>query len=165
MTRRTGAEIDRVMRLLGTDIALDYPGPSGWWEDADLDVAQSSGRLPLTTDVGVVAGISAADQLLVNRLKTRRGELALLGHPEYGSRHYELIGQPNTERVRNLIKRHVLECLAQEPRIEKVLDCQVSAGHAPPRDLVRIEITVRLNGVATPRNLVVPFSLAVEAPE
>lgn len=164
MTRRTGAEIDRVLRLLGTDIALDYPGPSGWWEDADLDVVPSSGRLPVSTDIGVVAGVAAADQLLVNRLKTRRGELAVLGHPDYGSRHHELIGQPNTERVRNLIKRHVLECLAQEPRIEKVLACDVRAAHEPPRDVVRITATVRLNGEPTPRNLVVPFSLGVDAP-
>jgi len=164
VTRRTGAEIDRVLRLLGRDLALEYPGPSGWWEDADLAVTQSSGRLPLTTDAGVVGGLAAADQLLVNRLKTRRGELAVLGHPPYGSRHHELIGQPNTERVRNLIKRHVLECLAQEPRIEKVLACTVSAGHQPPRDTVRIEVTVRLNGEPAPRNVVVPFSLAVEGP-
>lgn len=164
MTRRTGAEIDRVLLLLGTDLALDYPGPAGFWEDGDLTVVTGTARLPLTRDLGVVSGVGAADQLLVNRLKTRRGELAELGHPEYGSRHHQLIGQPNTERVRNLIKRHVLEALGQEPRIEKVLACTVRPGHVPPRDVVRIEITARLRGEPHPRNLVVPFSLALDAP-
>jgi len=163
MTRRTGAEVDRVLTMLGTDLALDYPGPAGFWEDADLALAAPTGQLPQLLDVGVADRLRAADQLLVNRLKTQKGELAALGHPEYGSRHHELIGQPNVERTRNLVKRHVLEALSHEPRVEEVLDCKVSADHQPPRDTVRIEVTARLRGEPTPLNLVVPFSLAVSA--
>jgi phage baseplate assembly protein W len=159
VTRRNAAEVDRVLRLLGSDLALDYPGPSGYWEDADLAVALPSGRLPATLDLAVASRLQAADQLLANRLKTHKGELAPLGHPEYGSRHHELIGQPNVERTRNLIKLHVLEALSHEPRIEKVLECTVRPGHVPPRDTVRIEVTVRLHGEPTPLNLVVPFNL------
>ncbi len=160
MNRPSAAELDRVLRLLGTDLALSFPGAAGYWEDADLGVAAPDGRIPVTRDLAVVARTDAADQLLVNRLKTQRGELAALGHPEYGSRHHELIGEPNTERTRNLIKKHVLEALAHEPRIEKILSCDVSAAHQPPRDVVRIEIVVQLYREARPLNLVVPFSFA-----
>ena len=59
------------------------------------------------------------------RLLTPRGELAELGHPEYGSRLNELLGTPNSETRRGLAKLFVLEALAQEPRIEKVLDVTV----------------------------------------
>ena len=162
MTRRTAAENDRRLRQLGTDIALFYPAPSGWWEDADLRIALASdARGP--TDVDVVKGVDAADQLLVNRLKTRKGELAPLGHPEYGSRHHELIGQPNVDRTRALIKLYVLEAMSHEPRVAKIHKCDVSAAHQPPRDVVRISMQVEIVGEPNRRNLVVPFSLAVGA--
>ena len=90
---------------------------------------------------------------------TRRGELAALGHPGYGSRHHELIGEPNVARTRNLIKLHVLNALNEEPRVQKGLDCKVYATHDPPRDQVRIEASLRLIDRHEPLNLVVPFSL------
>jgi len=160
--RRSAADLDRLMRELGTDLALDFPGPSGYWEDADLATAPTGDRLPRRRDVATVQALAAADQLLVNRLKTRRGELAELGHPEYGSRLHELIGEPNVERTRNLAKLHVLEAMRDEPRVEKVLDCRVSAPHVPPREVVRIEVELLLVGEPQPRNLVVPFSFAGE---
>lgn len=153
------AELDLVLRLLGTDLALEYPGAAGYWEDADLASTTDDRRLPRLTDLAVVARTDAADQMLANRLKTQRGELASLGHPTYGSRHHELIGEPNTERTRNLIKRHVLEALAYEPRIEQILRCEVTADHDPPRATVRIALEIRLRREPNPVSLVVPFSL------
>ena len=161
MTRRA-AEIDRRLALLGRDLALFYPGPSGWWEDADLATTIPT-RAGAGVDIDVVDGVRAADQLFVNRLKSHKGELAPLGHPEYGSRHHELIGQPNVERTRALIKLHVLECLSHEPRIERILRCDVTAAHSPPRSVVRIVIELAIAGEVTPRLLVVPFNLAVGA--
>jgi phage baseplate assembly protein W len=105
--------------------------------------------------------VDAAVQFLVDRLKTQQGELADLGHPDYGSRHHELVGQPNVDRTRNLIKLYVLEALRREPRIEKVLDAKVYATSAPPRDTVQIDVTVQLIGAQSPVNFVVPFSLEV----
>lgn len=148
------ADLDVLMRRLGSDLGLAFGGSAGWWEEADLDVR----RRPGLRDIGVASDLAAADQLLVNRLKTRRGELAALGHPDYGSRHHELLGEPNTERTRNLIKRHVLECLGHEPRIDSILACRVTADPTR-RDSVRIVATVRLIDHDDPRNLVVPFSL------
>ena len=158
MIRLSAAEIDRRLELLGRDLALFYPGPAGWWEDADLATTVPD-RAGAAVDVEVVEGVEAAVQLFVNRLKTHKGELAPLGHPEYGSRHHELIGQPNVERTRALIKLHVLEALSHEPRIAKIHRCDVTAAHDPPRDVVRIVLDVEIVGEPNPRLLVVPFDL------
>ncbi len=161
MTRRSPAQLDLLGRRLGRDLALFFPAPSGWWEDADL--ARASGGRPRRRDLALVEGIPAADQFLANRLKTHKGELTPLGHPEYGSRHHELIGEPNVQRTRNLIKLHVLEALSHEPRIKEITRCEVRPGHVPPRDIVRIEVDLVLLDEDTPRNLVVPFSLSTGA--
>ncbi len=156
---RSAAELDILMRRLGSDLALLYRGEPGLYEDADLDSRVSPGRSSRHRDLGVVSGVAAATQMLVTRLKTRRGELAPLGHPDYGSTHHELIGEPNTQRTRNLIKLRVLQALAQEPRIQEILSCRVNAPHSPPREIVRIEMTIRLIDEPNPLNLVVPFAL------
>ena len=161
--RRSPAELDLLLRELGTDLDLTFRGPAGYFEDADLTTVRAGDRSPRRTDLAIVAGLDSAEQLLANRLKTQVGELAPLGHPDYGSRHHELIGQPNVERTRNLIKLYVLEALGREPRVEKVLEATVYAPHDPPRDQVRIELTLQLVGRPNPLNLVVPFSLGVGA--
>ena len=127
-------------------------------EDADLATTVPD-RAGATVDVAVVDGVAAADQLFITRLKTRKGELTPLGHPEYGSRHHELIGQPNVERTRALIKLHVLEALSHEPRIARILRCDVTAGDDPPRDEVRIVLELEIIDEPNPRLLVVPFDL------
>jgi phage baseplate assembly protein W len=144
--------------FLGRDLALDYTWGGGFFEDADLRDRDTAGA-QRTRDLAVAAGIDNLTQAIANRLKTRRGELAPLGHPDYGSRHHELIGEPNVERTRNLVKLYILQALRQEPRIEKVLRAEVRAEHTPPRDTVRIELALRVIGQAEPLNLVVPFSL------
>jgi phage baseplate assembly protein W len=158
MSRHTAAEVDRRLALMGRDLALSYPGPSGWWEDADFALTLPTLTVR-TTDIAVVHGIPAANQLFVNRLKTHRGELAALGHPEYGSRHHGLIGQPNVPRTRALVKLHVLECLSHEPRIRRVTRCDVTPG--PRREEVRIELEVEVAGEPGITVLVVPFNFAV----
>lgn len=157
MASRPSEIRDVRMKRLGSDLALFYPGPSGWWEDGDLAVMRR--RQGRDRDLAVVESVDAADQLLINRLKTQKGELASLGHPEYGSRHHSLIGEPNVERTRRLIKLYVLEALSHEPRIEEILSCTVTAAHDPAREIVRIEITLKLIDENAPRNLVVPFML------
>ena len=142
----------------GRDLQLDYRWGGGFFEDADLHsekVVNRGGQRDLT----VVEGLDALTQAIANRLKTRRGELAPLGHPTYGSRHHELMGEPNVERTRDLIKLYVLQALAQEPRIQRVLKAAVKAEHEPPRDVVRIELSVQVIDSPRPLNLVVPFSL------
>ena len=98
-------------------------------------------------DLAVTAGRDNLGQAVLMRLLTPRGELAELGHPEYGSRLHELVGRTNTASTRNLVKLYVLEALAGEPRVEKVLEVEV--GPAPgTRDLVDVSLRVlpSLNG-------------------
>jgi phage baseplate assembly protein W len=152
---------ETVRPFLGTDLALEYALQGGFFEDADLAEARGPARRRPGRDLGVAAGVDNLTQAVANRLKTRRGELAPLGHPDYGSRHHELVGEPNVERTRNLVKLYVLQALRDEPRIEKVLRADVRAEHDPPRDSVRIELDVRVRGEPHPLNLVVPFSLEV----
>jgi phage baseplate assembly protein W len=152
--------LEIVAPLLGRDLALDYAQHGGYFEDADLSAPRGASVQGGTRrDLVVTDGLDNLTQALANRLKTRRGELAPLGHPTYGSRHHELLGEPNVPRTWNLIKLYVLQALREEPRIEKVLLATVGPEQQPPRSTVRIELTVRLVGVATAVNLVVPFSL------
>lgn len=157
MSRPT--ELDRVSPHLGRDLRLEYTFGGGFFEDADLASRRRAGAPVTSRDLSVAEGIDAITQAIANRLKTRKGELAALGHPDYGSRHHELIGEPNVERTRDLIKLYVLQALRLEPRIQKVLRADVTAEHAPPRDTVRITLSVRLVREPAPLNLVLPFSL------
>lgn len=150
---------EQLAPLFGQDLQLDYALGGGFFEDADL----ASVRLVRTSgpqrDLQLVSGVDNLTQAIANRLKTRQGELAALGHPDYGSRHHDLIGEPNVERTRNLIKMYVLQALRAEPRIDQVLSATVVAEHDPPRDSVRVELQVRVIGQPVPLNLVLPFSL------
>ena len=156
----TTRDLTAIEPLLGRDLMLDYTLGGGFFEDADL----ASGRRPDTgqgVDLQVASGLDNLTQAIANRLKTRKGELAPIGHPDYGSRHHELIGQPNVDRTRNLIKLYILQALNTEPRIEKVLSVNVVPEHQPPRVSVRVEVQARVIGQETPLNLVLPFSLEV----
>jgi phage baseplate assembly protein W len=94
------------------------------------------------TDLRTIEGRDNLAQAVIVRLLTPRGELAPLAHPDYGSRLHELIGRQNTETTRNLVKLHVLESLAAEPRIEEVVELTVTP--APPaRDRVNVLLQVR----------------------
>ena len=148
---------------MGTDLRLVYRQSGGFFEDADVFAARRDGGVPGSQDLATTDGVENLTQAIANRLKTRKGELRALGHPSYGSRHHELMGEPNVERTRNLIKLYVLQALRREPRIEKVLSLTVRAEHQPPRDTVRIEIAAMPIRATTPINLVVPFALGVLA--
>ena len=149
--------------LMGVDLKLDYAIGGGFFEDADLATALDTKRVPRLRDLLTTDRVGAIEQAIVNRLKTRKGELAPLGHADYGSRHHELIGEPNVERTRNLIKLYVMQALRDEPRIERLLKVDVRPDHKPPRETVRISLKIQLIGQQTPLNLVVPFSLEVGA--
>jgi phage baseplate assembly protein W len=152
---RSTRNADTLAPLLGRDLLLRYTSSSGFFEDADL----LDQRRGIDRDVQLADGLANLEQALANRIKTHKGELSALGHPDYGSRHHELIGEPNVERTRHLIKLYVLQALRDEARIEKVLSARVMAEHQPPRETVRIELELRVRGEPHPLNLVLPFSL------
>src|SRR5262245_43649585 len=77
-------------------------------------------------DLETLAGIDNLKQALLLRFLTPMGELAALGHPDYGSRLYELIGERNIESNRNRAKMYVLQALAAEPRVKQVRSVRVT---------------------------------------
>jgi phage baseplate assembly protein W len=127
-----------------------------------LSVAEGSHTL---LDYETVDGRDNLGQAILMRLLTPRGELEELGHPGYGSRLEELIGTPNTETRHSLAKLFVLEALAQEPRVAKVLEVTVTGRPQRTderRHLVDIVIRVQPAG-ATDEVTIGPFTLRFES--
>jgi len=117
---------------------------------------QRSGAQPV--DLDTLGGADNLVQALLLRVLTTQGELAALGHPNYGSRLHELIGELNTETTRNRAKLFTLQALADEPRVAKVISVSVTTDRKNP---TRIDINVKLLAISsdTPLNLVFPFFL------
>lgn len=102
-------------------------------------------------------GLENLAQAVILRLLTPRGELAALGHPEYGSRVHELIGQENNTSRRNLLKLFILEALKQEPRVEKVAELAVTPS---PGARSTVDVLLRVKPVgATAIVTIGPFSI------
>ena len=150
--------------ILGRDLAALYRVTDGRHEDVDLRLAAREVRGANLDDLALIEGADNAVQAVIHRIKTMKGELAELGHPEYGSRHHELIGQPNSEHNRNLVKLFILQALAHEPRIERIRRAVIRFDRARAPDRVEIVLELAFIGVQAPANLVVPFSFAGALP-
>lgn len=144
--------------LFGTDLRLleDLLRQNDRERGSDLMAVKraASGEYDLET----LDGVENLQQALLLRFLTPAGEMAVLGHPEYGSRLFELIGERNIESTHNRAKLYVLLALAQEPRVKQVLSVSVAAS---PRDRTQMDIAIRLLAldIETPINLVFPFFL------
>lgn len=142
----------------GTDLRLlrDLEHQSDRDRGRDLSTVQrpETGQV----DLERLSGADNLKQALLLRFLTYVGELALLGHPNYGSRLFELIGERNTPTNRNRAKLFVLQALNAEPRVKEVRSVQVTQNRADP---TRIDIDVWLVPIDsdTPLNLVFPFFL------
>ena len=106
----------------------------------------AGGRIVRLRDLSVSSGLDNLRQAIEIRLLTPKGELAALGHADYGSRLPDLIGQPNTETNRNLAKLYVIEALKQERRIEKIVAVDVTPAPGQ-RQLIKIFLKVQAIGV------------------
>jgi phage baseplate assembly protein W len=101
----------------------------------------AGGRIVRLRDLALTSDLDNLGQAITIRLLTPKGELAALGHPDYGSRLPDLIGEPNTETKRNLAKLYVIEALKQEPRIQKIVKVEVTPA-AGERNLIQIFLRV-----------------------
>src|ERR671914_1263666 len=128
------------------------------WRVASTRVRARGGRAAV--DLAAVDGRDNLEQAIIVRLQTPVGELAALGHPDYGSRLHELIGSPNTEARRRLAKLHVLDALAREPRVEKITAVTVEPD-AHLRGVIHIAIDVIPAG-ATATLTIGPFVFSFE---
>lgn len=148
-------------KLFGTDLRLlrDMEHGSSRDEGHDLSTVRVERRpRRLFQDLQTLSGVENLQQALMMRFLTPAGELAPLGHPTYGCRLHELIGELNTQTTRNRAKLYVLEALGEEPRVKQVLGVDVTPNLARRG---QIDIRVRLIAVdgQTQLNLVFPFFL------
>jgi phage baseplate assembly protein W len=111
-------------------------------------------------DLNVVSGALNLGQAITSRLRTRRGEIAELGFPDYGSRLHEYVGEPNDAKTREELRLVVLEALAREPRVKEVVNVTVKPSESDPNGVI-IEMAVIPLGGFTPLSIVYPFYLEV----
>jgi phage baseplate assembly protein W len=148
-----------MFEFLGTDLAV-VPGMRAHDASAvDLVSRTRVLRAPASgtvADLAVLTGRENLAQALILRLLTPRGALADLGHAAYGSQLHRLIGQRKTEALRNLCRAHVLEVVAQEPRVE-------DAAAALDFDLAAERVDTFVFTLAvTPRDTGQPVGLTLE---
>ncbi|HVG00749.1 MAG TPA: hypothetical protein VND68_12990 [Chloroflexia bacterium] len=113
---------------------------------------------PDRVDLETLSGDDNLKQALLLRFLTPVGQLKVLGHPEYGSHLFELIGELNNETNRNRAKMFVLQALAGEPRVKRVRSVLVTQNRAY-RERMDIEASLEVIGSDTVLNLVFPFFL------
>lgn len=136
---------------LNRDLKLKIERVDKGFYKADLSVSRSG-------DFETVEGRDNVIQAIRNRLATSQGELAEVGHPEYGSVLDAVIGEPNTPDTHRVIESLVKDCLVKETRIETILKVSVRGNR---KDLNSIEILVYLKLLGDPDRLklVLPFYL------
>ncbi|KIH77074.1 Gene 25-like lysozyme [Geoalkalibacter ferrihydriticus] len=141
---------------LGTDLRLlgDLEQQNSRMRGSDLFIRTrtETGKVDLAT----LTQVENLQQALLLRFLTPVGELAQLGHPDYGCRLYELIGEPNTETNRNRAKLYTLLALQAEPRVREVLAVSVTTRRSQPTQ-VDIRARVKVIDSDTELNLVFPF--------
>ncbi len=135
-------------RVLGVDLKLLD-------EEMGVDLTISSdGDLQTVTEEYNVG------QAVVSRLRIRRGELIDLGHPQFGSRLFELIGEPNNEATRELIRNIAKESISADPRIKEIRRIDAKPSRFDPHR-VDLEVSVVAIRSQNPINIVYPFYLEV----
>ena len=120
----------------------------------------AGGRIVRLRDLARSSDLDNLRQAIEIRLLTPKGELAPLGHADFGSRLPDLIGRPNTETNRNLAKLYVIEALKQERRIQKIVAVDVSPAPGE-RHLIRIYLRVLPIGAQTVIDLG-PFTIDLQ---
>lgn len=133
---------------LGRDLRLKIDGLG-----ADLAVDASG-------DLSTVEGVDNLAQAIVCRLSTAIGEMEDLGHPEYGSRLSEALGEPRSDRTLKRIQRIVESSLAGERRVREVVSISTFPDSRDP-NMVSIEITVVPVSGGGPFTVRYPFRLEV----
>ncbi|MDA0166826.1 hypothetical protein OM076_41580 [Solirubrobacter ginsenosidimutans] len=133
-------------RLFGTDLEL-------------RDVSWGMDLIRTQGDLELARGADAISQALRLRLVVRRGELAPLGWPDYGSRLHELIGEPSVVRTHARALAYARAALEADPRVVAVR--RIAAGVPPgDRNVVRLDMDIELITEPTPLNLVFDMALS-----
>lgn len=72
-------------------------------------------------DIGIVSDEMNLAQAILHRIRTVKGELADIGHPNYGSNIFDFVGQPNNRTTRARLQLEIRDTLMQEPRIKEII--------------------------------------------
>ncbi len=110
-----------------------------------------------------VSGVDSLLQAIWLRLSTVEGALRELGHPDYGSRLYLLIGQRDTPDTRDRARLYVLRALAREPRVAEVLAVRVSGSPAGSGRQLEVSVRVRPVGASSPLDFGFPVFLETDS--
>jgi hypothetical protein len=86
---------------------------------ADLQVTRSG-------DVDITFGEMNLAQAILHRIRTSKGELAELGHPDYGSLIFDFVGLENNWVTRQRLKLSIRDTLRQETRIKEIISVSVN---------------------------------------
>jgi phage gp46-like protein len=124
-------------------LARYYYGDGAYEQDdwGTLDLVSVPGHGD-RVDLAVAAEGNALRQALLLRLLTPLGSLGSLGHAGYGSRLHELIGRLSTEDTRQLARSFVIQAIAQERRVKRILELEVKKPDQLSQD--RLQIFVRV---------------------
>lgn len=122
-------------KLLGSDLMLAETALG-----SDLAVSENG-------EMGIASEEINLAQSILHRLRTVKGELADIGHPNYGSTIFKFVGQPNNELVRARLKMSIRETLAQEPRIREIKSITVKSRLLAKEktEIERPKVTVELS--------------------
>lgn len=149
-------------RYVGTASSLTLESADSWGS-LDLSVVPGGhGGLPQQREARDLNRVSERENLaqaLILRLLTPRGSLSNLGHPLYGSRLVELIGQINNETTRNLARLFTLQALGEELRIQQPPLALKVEQFPDSRDVIRISFSVLPVGDTNPLALALEITL------
>ena len=150
---------------LGCDLALTRFLAADEWGDQDLH-PEPSGRAgivaegaPAAIDLLTLDGRANLAQALVMRLLSPRGTLRALGHANWGSRLYQLVGRRKDATTRQLARLYVLEAVHEEPRVEEVVALTFPEPAEERPDTLGFTLHVRPVGGGDPLALDVEVSL------
>ncbi|MEX2262654.1 MAG: hypothetical protein WD696_11925 [Bryobacteraceae bacterium] len=136
---------------LGNDLLVTPLFEADEWDTVDLTTRpRGMAYRDEPVDLEMARGVENLQQALILRLLTPQGSLRDLGHVEYGSRLHELIGRENVDASRLLARAYVLQAIAQERRVEKVLALEIAPVTADAPDRLRISARVQPVGGGDP---------------
>ena len=120
---------------LKTDLRLKFDPKLGIF---DLDF--------LPGKVQTISGRENLVQALTLRLMVEAGEITCLGHPRYGTRIRDLIGEPLDRANLELIRRYVRQALMQDSRVSEVNTLIVRPRESEPGAVEVVAVVTAING-------------------
>ena len=139
------------MEHLGKDLLVTPFFEADEWDTLDLTPLPAGNVYrDEPTDMAAARGVENLQQALILRLLTPLGSLKELGHANYGSRLHELIGEENVTAAQLRARAYVIQAIAQERRVEKILSLEIAPATADAPDRLRIHARVLAAGGGDP---------------